>query len=326
MNAPGQTGLKLALGAALLALPLVTDDRYFMHLAITSGIFVLLASSWNLLTGFAGLMNLGHAAFYGIGAYTSAILATKLGLNPWFGLLAGGLMAGLSGLLLGIPALRLSGPYLAITTIGFSEILRLVAMNWVELTRGSLGLYGIPPLPGFSLGDWLEVDFRQEIWFYYLLLVMVGISLWAIRRLTTSQFGLTIKSLREDEVAAGSIGVDISAYKLAVFTISAFFAGVAGAFFAHYQRLVSPDTLSLGETFAILTMVMVGGLGTLAGPVLGAILLTFLSEWLRFLEDLVKLDVRLVLYGLLLVLTILFMRGGMVGLGQRWLDARRARR
>ncbi len=326
MNMSARTGLKLALGAALLALPLLVDDRYFMHLAITSGIFVLLAASWNLLTGFAGLMNLGHAAFYGIGAYTSAILATKLGLNPWLGLLAGGLVAGLAGLLLGVPALRLSGPYLAITTIGFSEILRLVAMNWVELTRGSLGLYGVPPLPGFSLGDWLEVDFRQELWSYYLLLILVGISLWAIRRLTTSQFGLTIKSLREDEVAAGSIGVDISAYKLAVFTISAFFAGVAGAFFAHYQRLVSPDTLSLGETFAILTMVMVGGLGTLAGPVLGAILLTFLSEWLRFLEDLVKLDVRMVLYGLLLVLTILFMRGGMVGLWQRWLEARRARR
>ncbi|MFH1032918.1 MAG: branched-chain amino acid ABC transporter permease [Pseudomonadota bacterium] len=317
MNPRARMGLKMALGAVLLALPLVVEDRYFMHLLITSGIFVLLASSWNLLTGFAGLLNLGHAAFYGIGAYTSAILATKLGLNPWLGLLMGGLVAGLFGLMLGVPSLRLSGPYLAITTIGFSEILRLVAMNWVELTRGSLGLYGIPPLPGFSLGDWLVVDFRHEMWSYYLILALVGISLWAIRRLTISQFGLTIKSLREDDVAAGSIGVDIAAYKLAVFTISAFFAGVAGAFFAHYQRLVSPDTLSLGETFAILTMVMVGGLGTLPGPVLGAILLTFLSEWLRFLEDFVKLDVRMVIYGLLLVLTILFMRGGMVGLWQR---------
>lgn len=323
MNPRAQMGLKLALGAALLALPLAVDDRYFMHLVITSGIFVLLAASWNLLTGFAGLLNLGHAAFYGIGAYTSAILATKLGVNPWLGLLLGGLMAAFFGLMLGVPSLRLAGPYLAITTIGFSEILRLVAMNWVDLTRGSLGLYGIPPLPGFSLGDWLEVDFRTELWSYYLLLLLVCACLWAIKRLTMSQFGLTIKSLREDEVAAGSIGVDIAAYKLAVFTISAFFAGVAGAFFAHYQRLVSPDTLSLGETFAILTMVMVGGLGTLAGPILGAILLTFLSEWLRFLEDLIKIDVRMVLYGLLLVLTILFMRGGMVGLWQRLTAFRR---
>lgn len=325
MSPRARVWLKWALGgAALIALPLVVRDRYFLHLLVTAGIFVLLASSWNLLAGYAGQLNLGHAAFYGIGAYTSAILATKLGITPWLGLFAGGLMAALFGLMLGVPALRLSGPYLAITTIGFSEILRLVAMNWVELTRGSLGLYGIPPFTPIRLGNWLDIEFRSEISSYYLLLVLVCASMAIFRRLTTSEFGLSLKSLREDEIGAASIGVNISAYKLAVFTISAFFAGLAGAFFAHYQRLVSPDTLSLGETFTILTMTMLGGLGTLVGPVVGAVLLTFLSEGLRFVEDMVKLDVRMIIYGVLLIVTILFMRGGIVGLWNSLRSAGRA--
>ncbi|HTY25010.1 MAG TPA: branched-chain amino acid ABC transporter permease [Desulfomonilaceae bacterium] len=315
MNPRVPIWLKWALGAAaLIALPLVVRDRYFLHLLVTAGIFVLLASSWNLLAGYAGQLNLGHAAFYGIGAYTSAILATKLGITPWLGLFAGGFVSALFGLMLGVPSLRLSGPYLAITTIGFSEILRLVAMNWVQLTRGSLGLYGIPPFTPIRLGSWLEIQFRSEISCYYLLLVLVCASLVIFRRLIRSEFGLSLESLREDEIGAASIGVNISGYKLAVFTISAFFAGLAGAFFAHYQRLVSPDTLSLGETFTILTMTMLGGLGTLLGPVVGAVLLTFLSEGLRFLEDMVKLDVRMIIYGVLLIVTILFMRGGIVGL------------
>ena len=130
----------------LLLLPKVVQDRYFMHILVMTGIFTIMAMSWNLLAGFTGQLNLGHAAFFGIGAYTSALLAMKLGISPWFGLLGGGLVASFFGFLLGFPALRLSGPYLAITTIGFAEILRLVAVNWVDLTRGSLGLSGIPLL------------------------------------------------------------------------------------------------------------------------------------------------------------------------------------
>ena len=278
-------------------------------------IFVIFASSWNLLTGYAGQLNLGHAAFFGIGAYTSAMLAIKLGVSPWIGLFLGGLLAAGSRLLLGIPALRLSGPYLAITTIGFAEILRLVAMNWVGLTRGSLGLYGIPPLPGF----W-GIRFTSELTYYYVALAGVAWALFCFRRLTRSEFGLSLQAMREDEPGAQSIGINTNSYKLAVFTISAFFGGFAGALFAHYQRLISPDLLSLGETFQALTMTMIGGLGTLTGPVMGAVLLTFLSEGLRFVEDLVKMDVRMIIYGCLLIMTILFMRGGIVGIWERWRD------
>jgi branched-chain amino acid transport system permease protein len=305
--------------AALIFLPQVIRDRYFMHIVVISGIFMILCMSWNLLAGYTGLLNLGHAAFYGIGAYTSALLAMKLGISPWFGLLAGGLVAAFFGFLLGIPSLRLSGPYLAITTIGFAEILRLVAVNWVDLTRGSLGLSGIPLLTPIKFGNW-SMKFYLERDYYYVVLVAVIITFFCIRRLTQSQFGVSLQALRDDEPGARSIGIRTTGYKLAVFTVSAFFAGFAGALFAHFVRLVSPEAMALHTTFDILTMTMIGGLGTIAGPILGAVALTFFSEWLRYLEELIKVDIRLVVYGFMLILTILFMREGLAGVLRRLMD------
>ena len=298
----------------LLALPFIIRDRYFQHLLVLSGIFILLTSSWNLLAGYSGLLNLGHAAFFGIGGYSSALLALKLNLSPWIGLPLGGTVASIFGILLGIPSFRLSGPYLAITTIGFSEILRLVAMNWVSLTRGSLGLYGIPPLTPINFSTSFSIKFVSEQNAYYVILIFVFVTLILLNKLIHSEFGISLRSMREDELGSQSIGIDTSRYKLTVFMISAFLAGFAGSFYAHYVRLISPEMLALGETFGILTMVMVGGLGTLLGPVVGAVLLTFLSEGLRFFEDFVKIDIRFVIYGGLLMATILFMRNGIVGL------------
>jgi branched-chain amino acid transport system permease protein len=191
----------------------------------------------------------------------------------------------------------LSGPYLAITTIGFSEILRLVAMNWVDLTRGSLGLYGIPPLTPFKFSESFSIKFVSEQNFYYIVIFFVALTLFVMSKLIHSEFGISLKSMREDEMGSESIGIDTSQYKLTVFMISAFLAGFAGALYAHYIRLISPEMLSLGETFSVLTMAIVGGLGTLFGPVVGAVLLTFLSEGLRFLEDFVKVDIRFIIYG-----------------------------
>jgi len=301
----------------ILALPFIIQDRYFQHLLVLSGIFIILTSSWNLLAGYSGLLNLGHAAFYGIGGYSSALLALKLGLSPWIGLPLGGIISSIFGIFLGIPSFRLSGPYLAITTIGFSEILRLVSMNWVDLTRGSLGLYGIPPLTSLKLPKGILIKFVSEQNFYYVVIIFASLTLFIIRRLVYSEFGISLRSMREDEMGSESIGIDTSRYKLTVFMISAFFAGFAGALYAHYVRLISPEMLSLSETFTVLTMVMVGGLGTLYGPVVGAVVLTFLSEGLRFLEDIVKLNIRFVIYGALLMTTILFMRNGIVGLFQK---------
>jgi len=299
---------------ALFVLPIIVRDRYFQHILVLSCIFVLLTSSWNLLAGYAGLLNLGHAAFYGIGAYSSALLAMNFNISPWLGFPIGGMVAAIFGILLAIPSLRLSGPYLVITTIGFSEIMRMVAMNWVSLTRGSLGLYGIPPLTPIKLSENLSIEFVSEQNAYYVVLIIVILTLCLMRKLLRSEFGITLKSIREDEMGSESIGINTSQYKLAVFMISTFFAGLAGSFYAHYVRLVSPEMLTLGETFAVLTMAMVGGLGTLSGPVVGAVLLTFLSEGLRFLAEIINIDIRLIIYGAMLMLTILFMRNGVVGL------------
>ena len=313
MGKAGAWAWRLLVLAGLILLPQLVQDRYFMHVVVMSGIFIIMTLSWNLLAGYTGQLNLGHAAFFGIGAYTSALGAMQLGISPWIGLFTGGAVAAFFGLMLGIPALRLSGPYLAITTIGFAEILRLVAVNWVDLTRGSLGLSGVPLLTPIQLGAW-RFKFYFEKDYYYVVLAAVLLTIFCMRRLIRSEFGVSLQALRDDETGARSIGINTASYKLAVFTISAFFAGLAGALFAHFVRLVSPETMALHTTFDTLTMVMVGGLGTIAGPILGAVVLTFLSEWLRYLEDLFKLDIRLVIYGALLILTILFMRGGLIGL------------
>jgi len=302
---------------ALIVLPLVFRNRYLQHVMVMCGIYVMLTSSWNILAGYSGLLNLGHAAFFGVGAYASALIVMHTGMSSWLGLFAGGAVSAVFGMVIGIPSFRLSGPYLAITTIGFSEILRMVAMNWVDLTRGSLGLYGIPPLTPFKWGSTFSIEFFSEQNYYYVVLFFVVVGLFALRKLLGSEFGVSLESMREDETGAESIGIDTARYKLAVFMLSAFMAGFAGALYAHYMRLISPEMLSLPETFSILTMAVVGGLGTLFGPVLGAVVLTVLSEGLRFVEDLLKIDIRLVLYGALLIFTILFVRNGLVGVFQQ---------
>ena len=314
MNATWKKRLsRFAVLAVLILLPRFVQDRYFMHIVVTAGIFTILTMSWNLLAGYTGQLNLGHAAFYGVGAYTSALVSMKLGFSPWLGLPAGGVVAAFFGFVLGFPSLRLAGPYLAITTIGFAEILRLVAINWVDLTRGSLGLSGIPLLTPIHVGSW-RFQFYFEKDYYYVVLGAALMTFFCIRRLTRSEFGVSLMALRDDQTGAQSIGIDVSAYKLAAFTISAFFAGFAGALFAHFVRLVSPETMSLHVTFDVLTMTMIGGLGTAGGPIVGAVALTFVSNWLRYVEDFFKMDIRLVVYGLMLILTIRFMREGLMGI------------
>jgi branched-chain amino acid transport system permease protein len=305
--------LLVAGAALLLVLPLVVRDRYLQHVLVLSGIATMLAVSFNLLCGYAGLLNLGHAAFFGVGAYSSAIVSMRLGLSPWLTLPVGGLAAAVCGVMLGIPSFRLRGPYLAIVTISFSEIIRMVATNWVELTRGSLGLYDIPPLTAIRVGG-VAIEFVSERSAYYVV-VLFGVAAYLlVRRLLRSDFGISLESMREDESGAEAIGIDTMQYKLTVFVLSAFLAGFAGALHAHYVRLISPEMLGLGETMTVLTMALVGGLGTLAGPVVGAVVVTFLSEALRALKDLLDVDIRLVLYGAILMATVLFMRKGIVGL------------
>ena len=288
--------------AAAAALPLVVRSEYVLNVAVLCGIYVILASSLNVTNGYTGLFSFGHAAFYGIGAYTAAILATRYGWPFWLTFPAAGAVAAAVGAAIALPTLRLRGIFLALVTIGFQEIAFLVTMNWVSLTRGPMGIPRIPPpaLPG--------LEFRSNTEFYYLILLLDVLVLFVLARLVRSRVGRTFVAIREDELAAQSCGIAVFPAKVLAFALATFFAGVAGAFFAHHARFVSADSFRLDETFLILTMLIVGGMGSLVGPVIGGVALVVLPEVSRFLAE-----YRGVVYGVILIGVILFRPEGVAG-------------
>jgi branched-chain amino acid transport system permease protein len=293
----------------LLVVPVFIDDPYIMNIIILSLLFAVLACSWNLICGYTGIFTFGHQAFFGIGAYVSALLSMKAGLSPWLWLLAGGIGAGLIGLLIGLPCLRLrAAPYIAITTLAFSEIARIVCMNLVGLTRGELGLWGIPEFPEIPLPGGGMINFAggERTGYYYVLLVIFFFTLGVIGWMLRSHIGLAFRAVRDDQDAALSLGVDTTRFKLLAFIASSFFAGVAGAFYAHYILILTPTSvMSVGVMTEIIAVTLVVGLGTFWGPVIGAFSLTALLEYLREFGE-----YRFMIYGALLVATIMFMPKG----------------
>ena len=292
--------LPLLLAAALV--PVAVRSEYILHTAVLAGIYVILASSLNITNGYTGLFSFGHAAFYGIGAYTAAILATRLGWGFALTLPAAGVVAAAFGAALALPTLRLSGIFLALVTIGFQEIAYLVTLNWIGLTRGPMGIPGIPPAALFG------IELRGNAAYYWLVLALDVMTLFVLSRIVTSRVGRAFVAIREDELAAEASGIPAFRMKVLSFVIATFFAGIAGAFFAHHARFVSADSFRLDETFVILTMLIVGGLGSLAGPVIGAVALVILPEASRFLAE-----YRGVVYGLILIGVILFRPEGVAG-------------
>lgn len=283
-------------------LPLVIADDYVLRILIMSGIFVILTLSLNLVTGFTGQFCLGWAAFYGIGAYTSALLTMKAGVSFWLAMPLGGFMAALFGLLLGLPTMRLKEIYLAITTLGFGEIIRLIMLNWTDLTRGSMGLPGIPAPSILSY----EISSNQV--FYYLILGLVLVTIIAITRLIDSRTGRALIAIREDELAAKNMGIDVTAYKMLAFAVGAFFAGLAGSFYAHYTSFIDPHTFSFTESIAILAMAVLGGLGSINGSIVGAVILTVIPELLRGIAE-----YRLIVFGLIMMAVMLLRPQGLFG-------------
>jgi len=283
--------------------------EYFLHIIVISGIYIILALSLNLIVGFTGLPALGHAAFSCIGAYTSSLLALNLGLSPWVGLILGACLAGLSGVIIGYPAVRLKGDYLALATFGLGVIVYSIAKNWVSLTRGPMGLPGIP---GFSIFGY-ELS---EIWQY---LVLVGffvlITIFVINRIVKSPFGRVLRSIREDEVASEALGKDINKHKLIVFVVGAFFAGIGGSLYAHYITFIDPSSFTVTESITILLMVIFGGMGSIQGSVVGAVILVVIPELLRFLgvPSSIAAPLRQMIYGLLLVVLMIRRPQGIMG-------------
>src|SRR3989304_1343922 len=288
---------------------LKTIMEYFLHILVISGIYIILTLSLNLIVGFTGLPSLGHIAFACVGAYTSSLLALNYGISPWIGLVIGACIASFFGFVVGFVSIRLKGDYLALATFGLGVIIYAVSKNWVELTRGPMGLPGIPgfTVPGFEL---------RSVWAYLMLvIVFVFITAFIMNRIVDSPFWRILKSIREDELASLSIGKDIIKYKLIVFIIGAFFAGVAGGLYAHYITFIDPSSFTVMESIAVLLMVVFGGMGSIRGSFIGALMLVIFPEILRFLglPSSVAAPLRQMIYGLLLIILMIKRPQGIIG-------------
>jgi branched-chain amino acid transport system permease protein len=301
---------KLALVAVVLLailFPQLGIKSYYLHIAILGLINALLVLGLNVIAGYAGQLSLAQAAFFGIGSYTSALLMLNWQVSFWLAALAGILMAVLVAVVFGLPTLRLKGPYFVISTLGFGEIVRLVFLNWESVTRGPNGLTGIPAPPPLSLG-FVRLTFDDKIGAYYLVLVTLLVVLWLYYNFVHSRIGRALRAIHDDQIAAEVMGVNLTAYKILAFSVGAGLSGLAGSLYAAYIRFISPDTFTVGEAINILIMMVLGGMGTITGPVIGAIGITYLLETMRFFKD-----YRMVIYGLLMFFMILYMPGGLVG-------------
>src|SRR6266511_4458827 len=288
--------------AMLLALPAAGVDDYYLHLLIMAGIFFLLAAGMNLLLA-AGQLNLGHTAFFGIGAYASGLLGIHYGLSPLWTLPAGALTAGVAGWLLGMLTLQLRGAYFVLVTIGFAEVIRLVATNWTELTQGPMGLAGVPP---FNLGA-ERFTLSSKRAYYYLITVLAGATLWITARLLTSRIGRALRAVKENEALAESSG--ISAYRCTMLAMvtACVLAGAAGGFYAHYITFLSPELFGFQNTVTMVVMAVAGGQGMVLGPAVGSLVFTLVPEMLRMASF-----YRMLLYGGILLLVVMFMPRGLV--------------
>jgi branched-chain amino acid transport system permease protein len=303
--------------ALLLFAPIFVGD-YVVYMLSLTAIYTIVSLGLNLLSGFAGQISLGHAAFMAVGAYSSAYLTVKLGLPFWFALPASGVLTSVSGILIGIPALRLRGLYLAIATMAFSFIVEEVVLNWESVTNGANGIKLSPP----SIGP-LVLDTDRRV--YYFILAITLAMFWAAKNITRSSLGRAFIAIRDSETAAETMGVNLSIYKTIAFIISAFYTGIAGSLFAHFLKYISPSNFTLFDSIGFIIMILVGGTGTLLGSVYGAIFITFLPEGIRVLKDLfpffvVETGLQGLVYGLILLLFILFEPTGIYG---RWLKIKR---
>ncbi len=291
----------LLLLAISLCLPFVIANRYWMHVIVMAIVYMLLAFSVDLVYGYAGQINLGQAGFYAIGAYTTALLMLRLKVSYWLTVPAAGAMAGFFGFLLGLPTLRLRGLYLGIATMGFSELVRLTLLCWVRLTRGPMGLPGIPAP---AIGGYV---FKGILPYYYTILTFLLIAIACIRALAGSRVGKAWAAIREDDVAASAMGINIARYKVQAFVLGAAMAGIAGSFFAVYIAFVSPDAFRVMESFLIFAMPAVGGMATVGGPILGALIVYVLPEVTRAFAM-----YRMLWVGALLTIVMVVSPGGLV--------------
>jgi branched-chain amino acid transport system permease protein len=304
MTARARLTLAAVGGAALL--PVLLPHPFVLTIATQAVIWALLAASWDLLSGYTGQISFGHAGFFALGAYTAAAASKHLGLSPWLGLALGAAVAAVVGLGAGFPALRLRGHYLALVTLALAELIRLTAQNWLAVTGGPFGIYDFGSFTGLPATG---IPRAQAVYLIVAAIVGAGVGamLYVCRR---TRAGRAFRAIREDEVLAESLGINTTVYKLLAFGLSSGLAGLAGTLYAYYIQLVSPTVATAATTSLVIGMAVFGGLGTIWGPALGALLLYAINEGLRF----IGVVYNLVAVGLVIMVFVIFLPRGLAGL------------
>jgi len=280
-----------------------------LHILILIGIYVILSVSLNLIAGYAGLLSIAHAAFYGVGAYVAALMALNLHSTFLVNIICAVIVSGLLGALVGIPSLRIRDDYFVIATFAFQVITFSILNNWVSFTGGPMGLPGIPQPTIFGL------QVSSHLGFLIFIALFCALTLWVTRRIVRSPFGRVLKAIREDEVFAQTAGKNVAAYKIIVFVVGAGMAAVAGVMYAYYISFIDPTSFTVMESIFIISIVIIGGTGSLWGPVAGAVVLVLLPELLRFLglPSSVAANLRQIIYGGLLVAFMMWRPRGFLG-------------
>lgn len=308
--------LAALLGFALL--PQFIAVKYYLHLSILALIWVIAAQGQNLIQGYTGYVSIVQAGFIGIGAYSTALMGIHYDLPVWLTILLAPVVTAAFAVATGYPSLRVKGHYFAIVTLAFNLVIFIVLMNFSELTEGEAGITGIPK-PG-SPDGWF--NWRSRETYYYFVLIVATLMTGLAALIVRSRIGRILVAIRQNEDLVGAIGISAWKYKLFAFVTSAMFAGLSGAIYAHYQSFINPEVFGVAQSLDAILAVIIGGSGTIAGPVIGAFFVVFLPEYLRFADSF-----RLIIYGLVLVLATIFMPHGIVGVVTSvtdWLKRRRS--
>tara|TARA_Y100001949_G_scaffold1029_1_gene888 strand:+ start:8525 stop:9553 length:1029 start_codon:yes stop_codon:yes gene_type:complete len=301
-------GCKLVLLALALAFPLFAKSEYQVYVMASAFIWAIAVYGLNIITGYCGQLNLAHGGFFAIGAYALAILTADHGWNFWPAFVAAALVSAAVGALVGIVSLRLKEHFFAIFTLCVGFIIYLLIDKWEELTHGAIGIRSIAAPDGFGL-----VDFSQTVPFYYLALLFLLLAIWFAGRLARSLLGRTFMAIRNGDALAQSLGIDLMRNKLLAFVLSTTYAGIAGALYASMIRFIGPEEANPNHTFDMITYLLVGGFGTLFGPLVGTVGVVWITQSLQFLED-----YRMIIFGPLIVVLVIFMPRGVTGTFLGW--------
>ena len=285
-----------------LLVPVLGMKPYYLHLITYSLIWVIMTQGLNIIQGYTGYVSIAQAAFFGIGAYGSTLLSVDLGLSVWLSMPLAVLLSGIAGVVIGYPALRTKGHYFAIVTMSFCMIVWVLMVAWDKLTRGESGIPNVPSPPSV-----FGIDFSKKENYYYLILAAVLLTLLFTYRFVHSRFGRALVTIRENEPLAQAIGIPLLAYKMLAFTISAVLGGLSGALYAHYTHFINPTPFTVDYSLNAILAIILGGSGTIVGPIIGSFILIFLPEYLRVAEE-----YRLLIYGLMLILITIYMPKGIV--------------